>query len=224
MAKDWTGNSHSTFVITGAVGHSKEERETNDYYATSPEAAEHLLEIEPNISDIWECAVGEGHLAEVFRKAGKLKAISDLVDRGYHPEDIKAQYFGKSFLEINEKWTGDIVTNPPYAIGKEWVEHSLSLLKEGHYLALFLKLTFLEGKNRKDMFKQYPPVRVWVSSSRIPCAMNGEFEKQKVDKHGNPMFDKDNNPIMEKQSSATAYAWFIWQKGYTGSTEIKWFN
>ena len=80
----------------------------------------------------------------------------------------------------------------------------MELLEDGRYLAMFLKVTFLEGKARKSMFAKYPPIRVWVSSSRIPCAKNGDFEKY--------------------PSSAVAYAWYIWQKGYTGETTLKWFN
>lgn len=68
----------------------------------------------------------------------------------------------------------------------------------------FLKLTFLEGKARRALFRSTPPIRVWVSSSRLKCAMNGDF-----DKYG---------------SSAAAYAWFVWEKGYKGETTVKWFN
>lgn len=63
-----------------------------------------------------------------------------------------------------------------------------------------------------------------VSSSRIPCAKNGEFYKPKKDKEGNEVLDEEGKPIMVKESSATCYAWFIWQKGYEGDTVIKWFN
>ena len=128
------------------------------------------------------------------------------------------------FLIFNKIWKGDIVTNPPYKFAKEFVEHSLELIQEGRYVAMFLKLTFLEGKERKQFFQENPPIRVWVSSSRIPCAKNGEFLVPKKDKNGNPKLDKDRNPIMEKVSSAVAYSWIIWQKGYKGDTVIKWFN
>ena len=68
---------------------------------------------------------------------------------------------------------------------------------------MFLKLTFLEGKKRyDDLFRKYPPKTVYVFIQRINCAMNGEFEKC--------------------VPSAVSYAWFVWQKGYTGATEIKW--
>ena len=193
------------FVCNGAVGHALEERAENDYYSSSPKAAVWLMKIEPQINKIWENAVGGGHLAEEFRKAGKLGAVSDLVDRGYYPEGIPTKY-GDDFLKFNKIWKGDIATNPPFISNTSWVKHSLELLTEGRYLALFMKITFLEGKARKELFKELPPVRVWVSSSRIMCCKNGDFEK-----YG-------------KQSSAACYAWFIWQKGYKGDTIIKWFN
>lgn len=182
-----------------------------------------MFELEPQIDNVWECFVGTGNLAEPFRKAGKLKAVSDLIDRGYYPEGIMTSY-GKDFLQMSKVWKGDIVSNPPYAEAKVWVQHCLDLIQEGHYLALFMKITFLEGKDRKKFFEDNPPIRVWVSSSRIPCAKNNEFLTIKKDKEGNPKLDKEGNPIMEKVSSATCYCWFIWKKGYKGSTEIKWFN
>ena len=221
--KDWTGNKAAIFVCNGATGHAKEEREENDYYATDPVAAEWLLKIEPQLNNIWESACGEGHLAEVFRKAGKLRIISDLIDRGYHPEGI-ARSFGKDFLEMNKVWRGDIVTNPPYASSIEWARHSLEVIEEGHYSALFMKLTFLEGKERKKFFADNPPIRVWVSSSRIPCAKNGEFYKPKKNKDGSIAVNHVGEPIMIKESSATCYAWFVWQKGFKGYPEIRWFN
>ena len=121
----------------------------------------------------------------------------DLVDRGYG--EVKDFLFFK-----NEQWGGDIVTNPPYAAAQEFVEQALSMIQEGHKVAMFLKLTFLEGKQRAKLFKENPPIRIWVSSSRLKCAKNGDFDQFK--------------------SSATAYAWFIWEKGYKGYPEIRWFN
>ncbi len=69
---------------------------------------------------------------------------------------------------------------------------------------MFLKVLFLEGKARKELFNKYPPKTVYISSSRINCAKNGDFDTY--------------------TSSAIAYAWFIWEKGYCGETIIKWTN
>ena len=72
--KDWTGNARSTFATLGASSHADHEREENDYYATDPKAAELLLDVEPKLNNIWECACVAGHLAKVFEKYGKLAA------------------------------------------------------------------------------------------------------------------------------------------------------
>ena len=223
MSKDWVGNKHSVFTCLGASNHTEKEREIHDFYATSPEAGEMLLGLEPQITNIYEPFVGQGHLAEVFRQAGKLGAASDLIDRNYYPESIPTKY-PLDFFSFNKSWKGDIVSNPPYSRAKEAVEHSLDLIQDGHYVAMFLKLTFLEGKERKSFFEENPPVRVWVSSSRILCAKNGEFEYPKTDKNGNVKIDKDGTPIMIKMSSASCYCWYIWQKGYQGETRLCWFN
>ena len=225
--KDWTGGNASIFKsLLGASNHTEAERETHDYYATAPEASEWLLKIEPEINNVWECFCGEGHLAEPLRKAGKLKAVSDLIDRGYYPENVK-YFYGNDFLNdfnSNTKYGGDIVSNPPYKYALECIQHALDLITEGHYVAMFMKITFLEGKTRKKFFEETPPIRVHVSSSRIQCAINGQFTQPKKDKEGNIILDKEGNPVMEKNSSAACYAWFVWQKGYKGDTIVKWFN
>lgn len=64
---DWTGNSKTTYVTLGASNHSAHEREINDYYATLPDAAEHLCKLEQLSNRIWEPACGEG----IYQKCSK---------------------------------------------------------------------------------------------------------------------------------------------------------
>lgn len=196
--KEWTGNNKAVYTCLGASNHALDERQVEDYYATEPKAAELLLEVEPNLDNIWECACGEGHLAKVFDDAGKLGLATDKYYRGYgnlNPID---------FLEYTDYYDGDIVTNPPYKYAKEFVEKALELVVEGRKVCMFLKVTFLEGKARKEFFKKNPPKTIYVCSGRIPCAKNGDFDKY--------------------PSSAIAYAWFVWEKGYKGDTVVKWIN
>lgn len=197
MAKDWVGGNASVFKTLGASNHCDHERQREDYYATEPAAVEWLCKLEKFSSDVWEPACGEGHISEVLKANGYNVRSSDLIDRRYG--DIA------DFLAIdNIEWHGDIVTNPSYKYGREFVEKALRIIPEGNKVAMFLKLTFLEGKGRKELFKNYPPRYVYVSSSRLKCAMNGDFGAV--------------------GGSATAYAWFVWEKGYKGNPEIKWFN
>lgn len=187
----------STYITLGATNHSKNERAEHDYYATEPIAGKLLLEIIPDLRNIWECACGEGHLAQVFNEAGKLGKATDLIDRGYGAVE--------DFLLNTEPYhNGDIVTNPPYCVAQQFVEHAISKVDQGRRVCMFLKVLFLEGKARKELFRKYPPKTVYVSSSRINCARNGDFETY--------------------NSSAIAYAWYVWVKGYQGETVVKWIN
>jgi hypothetical protein len=201
MSKDWTGNKNSVYKTLGASNHTDKERHNEDFYATDPKAAELLLKLETFSQNIWECACGEGHLSKVFEKHGHNVKSSDLIDRGYGES-------GFDFLSIdNLKWHGDIITNPPFKYAQEFVEKSLSIIDNGNKVAMFLKLQFMEGKARKRLFQLHPPKIIYVSSSRLLCAKNAEFEK-----------------MIESGGSAVAYAWYVWEKGYNENTQIKWFN
>ena len=201
--KDWIGNKKSTFACLGASNHSKHDRAEHDYYATDPLAAQLLLEVEPKLDNIWECACGEGHLAKVFDKYGKLSKASDLVDRGY---GVQEDFLNNLDINFNSNFVydGDIVTNPPYKYAIEFVKQALKVIKNGRKVCMFLRIQFLESKERKQLFKEYPIKTVYVCSSRIDCAINGDF--------------KNNG------GGALCYAWFVWEKGYTGDTVVRWIN
>ena len=191
---------NNVFTPLGASNHSDGEREKNDYYATEPKATRFLLDIETFNRDfpILEPFCGEGHISEVLKENGYLVKSSDLIDRGYGDS-------GVDFFKQWTEWHGDIISNPPYKIATESIEHALNIIKDGSKVAMFLKIQFLESKKRKKLFEKHPPKTVWVSSSRLNCAKNGDFEKY-----------KDNNAVF--------YCWYIWEKGFTGAPEIKWFN
>ena len=156
-----------------------------------------LLKREKFSHYIWEPACGEGHLVKPLRERGFQVWASDIIDRGINDEILDFLTF-----DSKVKWPGDIITNPPYKYAKEFVEHALDISMDGVKVAMFLKLTFLEGQARRKLFEKYPPKTIYVFSNRVKCAKNGEFE---------------NVP-----SSAVAYAWFIWVKGFKGAPTVKW--
>jgi hypothetical protein len=198
--RDWIGNDRSIYACIGASNHSDTEREKFDFYATDPKALELLLALEEFNSFIWEPACGAGHLSEVLKKQGYIVRATDLIDRGYGDGNI-------DFLKQTTPFNGDIITNPPYRYAKEFVEKAISLVQEGNRIAMFLKLTFLESQSRRELFNKYPPEFIYVSSRRLQCAKNGNFESSK-----------------KGTGTAVAYAWFIWRKGYTGEPRVRWFN
>lgn len=190
MARDWVGNAN---IRKCNIRYS--DAEENDYYATEPKAVELLLAQEQFSKNIWEPACGEGHISKVLENHGYTVLSTDLINRGFGTGDV-------DFLIQNNKFNGDIITNPPYKYAREFVEKALEMVPPGNKVAMFLKLTFLEGQGRRDLFREKPPQTVYVSSARLQCGKNGNFTGQ----------------------SAVAYAWFVWQKGFPGPTQLKWFN
>lgn len=200
MSNDWTGNSNSIYKTLGASNHTDKEREQHDYYATEPKALELLLQLETFCPYIWECACGGGHLSEVLKEHGYKVKSSDIIDRGYPGTEVI------DFLKVRKEndISRDIITNPPYKYAKEFIEKALDISMDSTKIAMFLKVQFLEGKARRELFEKYPPKKIYISSSRLLCAKNGEFEKD--------------------SSRAVVYAWFVWEKGYKGEPVVRWFN
>lgn len=196
--KDWSGNKTAVYVTNGDSSHSTRERETRDYYATDPRAVTELLKRETFNNMIWEPACGGGHVSEVLKQTGYKVFSTDIIKRDY-----SGQIIAQDFLQQAEKWAGDIITNPPYKYAAEFVEHALDVIDDGHKVAMFLKLTFLEGEKRRALFQQNPPRKIYVFTKRINCALNGE--------------EKFFN-----MSSAVCYAWFVWEKGSREKPVIDW--
>lgn len=176
---------------------SRNNRAEHDFYATDPLAAKLLLNVEQFDKNVWECASGENHLANVFKQYGHNVRTSDIVHRTPSTEVL-------DFLSCRKKWSGDIITNPPFQNCLEFVKKALSLVSEGHKVAMFLRLQFLESMERWEFFEENPPKVVYVSSKRIKCGKDGNFNSE--------------------MSSIQCYAWFVWEKGYKGNTTLSWIN
>lgn len=198
MGKEWTVNKQSAFSILGARVFAQHDRAEHDYYATSPEAVEELLKVEKFTKKVWECACGEGHISKVLEAHGYEVISTDLIDRG----------FGEGYVDFlkTEKTNipFDIVTNPPYKFAKEFAEKAIEVIADGRKVAMLLKIQFLESVKRRELFDKHPPMKIYVFSKRIGCARNGDFGAC--------------------SNRAMCFAWFVWQKGYTGDAVVKWIN
>lgn len=165
-----------------------------DFFPTPAWATEALIDNEVFEGNIWECACGNGAMSEVLKRVNSDIYSSDLYDRGYGES-------GVDFLLEKRKFD-NIITNPPYNAAEGFVRSGLNLAKKK--FALLLRLAFLEGANRQQtIFSQAPPSRVWVFSERITFYPAG---------------------AEVKGSGTTAYAWFVWDKDSSSSTELKWFE
>ena len=113
-------SSKKVFTTLGSSNHVTDEREQFDYYATDPRAVEMLLQMEAFAPVIWEPACGEGHISKVLAAHGYEVISTDLIYRGFgDPEPL-------NFLEETlDGFEGDIITNPPYSVGLQFVERAL---------------------------------------------------------------------------------------------------
>ena len=204
MTKDWTGNGNSIYMSLGASNHSNSDREDNDFYATHPESVQMFLDRISKDDDIklpnniYECACGEGHISKKLIENKYNVFSTDLIDRGFgnlHNID----FINNDLKDIDKKYFDCIITNPPYKYALDFVKKANSITNK--YTIMFLKIQFLEGKQRYNYYKNYPPKFIYIHSSRVGCGKNG----------GNEF----NN------SGAVCYSWFIWEKNYKGDPIIR---
>lgn len=186
-----------TYNLNGAFKPTTKRRadlDGPDFFPTPAWATHALVENERFVGQIWECACGDGAMARVLEEAGHKVRATDLYGRG-HGET------GVDFLKAARK-VDNIVTNPPYNVAEAFVAQGLKLARRK--FALLLRLAFLEGANRANtIFLKHPPSRVWIFSERITFYMKG---------------------AARSGSGTTAYAWFVWDKGASGPTELRWFK
>ena len=182
-------------LVTNGISRTA-EREPNDYYATDPRAMHYLLSRETFNRNIWEPACGEGNLSEVLKEYGYNVYSTDLINRGYGDEQL-------DFLTTDKKFSGDIITNPPFKYTNEFILKALDSVDFGGKVAMFLKLNYLSGKSRfENIYSKYPPYRVYIFTGRVACSKNNKPEGYK--------------------NGAMDFAWFVWQKGTIGATELRW--
>lgn len=158
-----TKRGANVYSTLGASNHAQGERAEFDLYCTHPNAVTELLKLESFQNEIWEPCDGLGHISDTLIANGYNVRRSDIVTRGRDIEQL-------DILQCNEPWNGDICTNPPYSHALPIIRKCLDLVGEGCKVAMWLRILFLESKARKELFREYPPKRVWISSSRLSAA------------------------------------------------------
>jgi hypothetical protein len=173
-----------------------ENTEKDHFYPTPPEATAALLRLERFEGGIWEPACGDGAISTVLEAAGHRVVSSDLVDRGFGTPRV-------DFLMEHKLAAPNIITNPPFKLAEEFAFHGLAL--GARKIAMLLRLAWLEGIERKELFELTPIARVHVSSRRLSMKRGGTDQG----KGGGSM---------------VAFAWFVWEVGHQGRPALGWFD
>lgn len=174
---------------------SSSERHSEDFYATDPQAVRLLLKYEKFHHKVLEPCCGMGHISKVLIQHNYEVISADKNDYGYGI--VQKDFLAEDDLLNGLKGEVDIVTNPPYYLAVKMVEKALLLAK--HKVAMLFPFWYIVK------FYWYPPRRIYLFTRKINIAKDGDFEAY----HGKNMKD---------------YAWFIFDKGYKGSSTIHYIN
>jgi hypothetical protein len=155
-------------------GYGRKER---DCYETPSWVTEALLPHLPKGLHIWEPACGSGQMVRALAQGHSVEA-TDIVT-------------GTDFLKSDNSYgCTAVITNPPYGLAQEFIEHSLKLVG---LTAMLLRTDFDHAKSRKHLFGDCKPfARKLVLTKRIVW-----FEPAKA----SPSFN---------------HAWFIWDRKHEG--------
>tara|TARA_Y100001963_G_scaffold121776_1_gene170618 strand:- start:45 stop:641 length:597 start_codon:yes stop_codon:yes gene_type:complete len=168
-------------------------REKDDFYPTPPLATQRLLDVEKFEGNIWECACGDGAISKVLEQHNYKVYSTDLINRNYGETGI-------DFLMETQK-CDNIITNPPFKLSLPFIYKAVELANKK--VAFLCRITFLEGVARQKMFQETPLENVYIFSRRIT-------------------FTNPNNGNKTHGGGMLAFAWFVWNKNYTGKPKLNW--
>jgi hypothetical protein len=176
-----------------------EPKESLDNFPTPPWATRALLEkISKNLDlssqSCLEPACGAGHMSKVLKEYFNSVSSSDLHNYGYS----KSVDFISGFYKKNSyDW---VITNPPFKAAEKFVLEAQMVARVG--VAVLVRTVFLESIGRYErLFNVFPPSYVAQFSERVPIV------KGRLD---------------NKATTATGYAWCVWEKGLIGEPRLKW--
>ena len=136
---------------------SGNKRSLFDFYSTPPRAIDELFAHEDFTGNVWECACGNGSMAQAISAHGFDVISSDLRNTGFGEGGVN---FLSRTLQVD-----NIITNPSFALAEKFVLHSLKCARKK--VAMLLKLAWLEGDRRYKLFMSTPLSKVIVFSKRL---------------------------------------------------------
>ena len=159
--------------------HNAEKRHIADYYVTPvKDIVTFLGALDEEVSlDIWDktildpCAGGDPSHDMSYPKA--LREYYAIPDdwNGIKTLDIREDSLAETkcnYIETKLDYKPFlIISNPPFNQAMEFIKKALDDVEDGGYVAMLLRLNFLETKARKDFFDNYMPTWIFVHHKRM---------------------------------------------------------
>jgi len=187
--------------ISHAVMAQRFEPKTSlDDFPTPPWATRALLEVlsrnrNLNEQTCLEPACGRGYM---LRPLAEYFEVSEGFDIFQYGKNELRDFLTYPYREQSYDW---VITNPPFRLAEDFIRKALVIARIG--VAILARTVFLESVGRyQNLYKNTPPVKFIQFSERVPMV------RGRVDK---------------KASSATGYAWFVWEKNLEEKPQLMWF-
>lgn len=177
-----------------------EASDSPDDFPTPPWATRALIEYVLDHRDTLtglkclEPACGVGHMSKVLKEYFGEVESADAYHYGYGPvRDFLTYPYPANSCD----W---IITNPPFRLAEEFVLRAIKLARIG--VAILARTVFLESVGRHAaIFVNDPPTKFAQFSERVPM-LRGRLD--------------------QTATTATGYAWFVWEKDQSGAPRLLW--
>lgn len=176
-----------------------EARDSPDDFPTPPWATrallEHVMCLASRTMTCLEPACGAGHMAKVLDDYFGYVECADAFHYGY---GVVRDFLDHPHEPNSFDW---VITNPPFRLAEEFLIQSLDIARHG--VAILARTVFLESVGRYTaIFKTTPPTVFAQFVERVPM-VRGRLDA--------------------KATTATGYAWFVWDKSVTEkATRLVW--
>ncbi len=173
-------------------------------HETPAVAVDALYLVERIPKTVGEPACGRGAISTVLIEKGHSVFSTDVVDYGDACQNGIFDFLGDAPYPAKPE---AIITNPPFSKAAEFVARAI---EEAPLVCMLLPLSFLEGGIRKGgngparrkVLDEHPPARIHVFRNRLPMMHRDGWKGR-------------------KSTSQRAFAWFVWEAGWVGATEIR---
>ncbi|WP_078708244.1 SAM-dependent methyltransferase [Consotaella salsifontis] len=176
-----------------------EPRDSADDFPTPPWATRALLEHVIGKEKVrglscLEPACGRGYMSLPLFEYFRQVESSDALPYGFGSVRDFLEY---PFAALSHDW---VITNPPFRLAEEFVDRALVVARRG--VAILARTVFLESVGRyENIFRLRPPSKFAQFTERVAMV------KGRVD---------------PKASTATGYAWFVWEKDELAQPSLMW--
>lgn len=166
-----------------------EPADSRDDFPTPPWATRALVEHVIGTEKVrglscLEPACGRGYMAKPLAEYFGRVDAADAYRYGFAPV---RDFLTFPYEALSHDW---VITNPPFRLAEEFVDRAMTVARFG--VAILARTVFLESVGRYEgIFRDRPPTVFAQFSERVPMV------KGRLD---------------EKASTATGYAWFVWEK------------